>query len=72
MTNDEYFKKWLENKFEHIEGKIDQVYQQTTLTNGRVNDLEDDVKILNTHKDKDEGMWKAYVVKICFYCLFHS
>jgi hypothetical protein len=60
MIEDEYFKKWLEDKFEHLENKVEQVYAQTLQTNGRVNDLEDDVKILNTHKDKEDGMWRAY------------
>jgi len=60
MIQEEYFKRWLDERFSHIEQKLDQVYTQTKLTNGRVNDLEDDVKKLNTHQAKDEGMWKAY------------
>lgn len=58
--SDEYFQKWLNERFEHLDQRMDAILEQTTKTNGRVNDLEDDVKILNHHKSKDEGTWKAY------------
>jgi len=60
MIQEEYFKKWLDEKFLHLENKIDAFVADTTDVNKRVNNLEEDVRKLNTHQAKDEGMWKAY------------
>ena len=57
MIEDEYFKKWLDDKFKHLEGKIDKMHLET---NSKVNTIEDRVEDLEKHRIKEDGMWKAY------------
>ena len=56
MIDDEYFKKWLDDKFSHLEDKIDKIYQEQQ----RLKIIEDRFNILEEHKAKDDGMWRAY------------
>lgn len=56
MIQDEYFKKWLDDKFSHLEEKIDKIYQEQQ----RLKVIEERVNTLEEHKAKDEGTWKAY------------
>ena len=60
MIQDEYFKKWLDDKFAHLEGKIDRHMSGNEGIMVKLNDLEERVDKLEDHKSKEDGMWKAY------------
>lgn len=60
MIQDEYFKKWLDDKFAHLESKIDNHMSGAEGINVRLGKIEERVDKLEDHNAKDEGMWKAY------------
>ena len=56
IMDDEYFKKWLDDRFLHLEEKIDKIYEEQK----RLKDIEDRVDSLEGAKDKSDGAWSAY------------
>jgi len=57
IQQDEYFKKWLDEKFEHLEKKID---NHGHSMNMKIETIDSRVDELEEHKANQEGSWQAY------------
>ncbi len=61
MTNGADYRLYLESKFDSIDEKLDKIVEQTTKTNGRVNDLEKEDSKINKRID-DALLWANHIV----------
>ena len=55
----EYFEKLLDQRFENIHNKLDNILIQTTKTNGTVKDHEEEIKQIKLDLAVSQGHWKG-------------